>query len=654
MEQFIIYPDARWNLREVHVRGKATGHCLEATAFTLQGEKLVAQLPRSLPHRELVTNERERVSAPSPLSGIRAVAKLAGENNLHFLCILSFETAHILEDLPIPEQPFFEFFIAECDLAPLSERPELANLKKQVQQRAECPTVKLVGNTSDRFVENFEKSRANLLCGDVFEIVLSRRFQFEADPKNLFAFLAQEIEDQKAPYRFALHFCDTSVVGASPELLVRVEQGRVTNRPISGSMRRTSPGEQELSTEEKDQWEVLLHSEKEKSELDMLIDLARHDLNRVCNNVNVSAYREALLLETVVHTQATVEGDLKPGLNAFDALFSCLNAGTLVGAPKKKAMELIAQLEPEPRGFYGGNLVHVDPSGQLRSTILIRTCVLQGSVATVQAGATVLLDSTAEYEYWECGAKARKLLSTFGREDLCYLNAAPPPIVNFGKVAEPLKFAQSAFANNKGKFPVRRLLLVDNEDSFTFNLAALFESFGCELTVVRNHVPPEHLLNLKGQLNGMASFDGLVLSPGPASPREAGYLLDYVKQAAGNLPVFGVCLGFQAMVEALGGTLGKMTTPLHGKCRDVFLVKEHKLTASLPRIFPAARYHSLFAAQMCAPLELLAEDENQVPLALTGPAHWPAFFGVQFHPESFLTGAPGSQLCENWLAALSD
>jgi anthranilate synthase/aminodeoxychorismate synthase-like glutamine amidotransferase len=256
----------------------------------------------------------------------------------------------------------------------------------------------------------------------------------------------------------------------------------------------------------------------------------------------------------------------------------------------------------------------------------------------------------------------RGLLGMLGLQDKCFSQEEPPSIVQTRRVPEDEKrrFFGESFAGRAQGASYRRvgvppkLLLVDNEDSFTFNLEALFSSLGCSLHVIRNRMP----------MPDLSGYDGIVLSPGPSAPRDAGFLLEYVRRAAGKIPVFGVCLGFQAMVEALGGELGRLSVPLHGKVREVRVKEEelvgaarpqkarHPFLAGLPPCFPVTRYHSLYAARMPAELILLADDDAGIPMALAGPAHWPAFFGVQFHPESFLTGDSGVTLVSNWLTAL--
>ena len=631
---YLAYAGEVFRVGTVHVRGVARADGWEVEGLTDKGRLLAERLPSTVPPIEPVGYEDRRLRRSSPLQVLRVLAEEAGREGLHLLGLLSYEAAHIHEDLPLPSEPFLEFLVVDGGMTQVPW-PSVG----EPAARVSPPATTLLEDTSDRFAASFEASRGHLRAGDIYEIVLSRRWTFATDVARMREFLARTMDQRRAPYRFVLDFPLTCLVGASPELLVRVDGREVTTRPISGSMRREGGGAN-LTDAERATFEELLRSEKEKSELDMLVDLARHDLHRVCDGVRVERYRDAFVLETVVHTEATVRGTLKKGCDGLDALLSCLNAGTLVGAPKKKAMEILARLEGGPRRAYGGTLVHVLPGGDVRATILIRTAFLDEGRLVLQAGATVLLDSDADYEFWECGAKARSLLEEIGHGGLCFGAGEPPSIVSGRDVAAPRDAFLDPFP--AGEAEDLRLLLVDNEDSFTFNLAALFRGLGCRLDVVRNSTRVEDL----------DAYDGIVLSPGPSSPAEAGFLLDYVRRCGGNRPVFGVCLGMQAMALGLGGELARMEWPLHGKRRPVLLAGRSRYFEGIPDGFMAARYHSLHVTRVPDPLVVTARDENGVVLAVEGPAVWPPFVGVQFHPESFLTGEPGIRLARNWLEAL--
>ncbi len=656
---FIIYNDEAFRLGTIHARGTISCLTMESEAYTQVGSLLVSGIELGTFQRTPVKEESERLRRTSPLSIVRILTERANDAGLHLFCALSFEAAHIFDDLDLPADHFAEFIIAEASKSSTTEF--VTDLKAQGSDRSKSVTnFALTSDTSPGFEQMFATARQHFKVGDIFEVVLSRRFEFLAEDDTPFDYLSKSISSFQAPYRFALPFLQTQLVGASPELLVHVSGRTVTNRPISGSMRRTA-ATKTLSPEEEATLAGLYASEKEKSELDMLVDLARHDLHRVCDDVEVSAYRESLVLETIVHTQSTVRGRLKPGFDALDAVFSCLNAGTLVGAPKKKAMEIIANLEGSPRRFYGGNLIHVIPGKQaeVRSTILIRTFQISGRRVTLQAGATLLYESRQDFEYWECGSKAKALLDVVGHASIAHGPGVPPPIDESSN-AEPGQFQYLSSFSDIAAVPDRaaapsaaklRLLLIDNHDSFTFNLAALFQHLGCEVSVVRNdrELPPSD------------SFDAILLSPGPSAPRDAGNLIAITKAFWNHKPIFGVCLGFQAMIEARGGELGILKAPLHGKVRSVQQHNKSIFLKDLPEKFSVARYHSLYGKTMPPDLRIIATDAAGVPMAFDslvsyrepatadGASILPPHCAVQFHPESFMTGTNGVIIARNWI-----
>ncbi len=266
----------------------------------------------------------------------------------------------------------------------------------------------------EAYMAAVEDAREQMRQGEFFEVVLSHSFTgiYYRSPLELYQRFR---EINPSPYQFYVNYGDEALVGASPEMFVRVENGVVQARPISGTVPR---GMDSLS--DYHNMMRLLNSEKEKSELDMLIDLARNDISRVCEpGVSVSDYRYVEKYSRVMHTVAHVEGQLSPGLTAFDAFIASLNAGTLTGAPKAAAMTYIDRHEQTRRGYYGGNVGYFTFSGQLDTGIIIRTAHLvrrqheedeEAYDVQVRAGATLLYDSEPNAEYTETEAKARALL----------------------------------------------------------------------------------------------------------------------------------------------------------------------------------------------------------------------------------------------------
>jgi len=265
----------------------------------------------------------------------------------------------------------------------------------------------------DAFMLAVDDAREQMRLGEFFEVVLSHSYKgrYDRSPLELYRRFR---EINPSPYQFYVDYGDEALVGASPEMFVRVENGLVQQRPISGTMPRGTD-----SLTDYHNMMRLLNSEKEKSELDMLIDLARNDVSRVCEpGVTVSDYRYVEKYSRVMHTVAQVEGRLAPGWTAFDAFIASLNAGTLTGAPKAAAMTYIALHENSRRGYYGGNVGYLTFSGQLDTGIIIRTAHLtrrtqdeeESYDVSVRAGATLLYDSEPAAEYAETEAKARALL----------------------------------------------------------------------------------------------------------------------------------------------------------------------------------------------------------------------------------------------------
>jgi len=242
--------------------------------------------------------------------------------------------------------------------------------------------------------------------GDIFQVVLSQRFAVPtaADPLDVYRCLRIA---NPSPYMYFLKFDDTCVVGASPEMLLRCEDGLIETCPIAGTRRRGStPAEDDaLETE-------LLADEKELAEHMMLVDLGRNDIGRVAQfgSVQVTEHLKILRYSHVMHIASTVQGRLRPELTAFDALMSVLPAGTLSGAPKIRAMEIIDQLEPTKRGIYGGAIGYIAFTGNMDCCITIRTIIFVDGCAYFQAGAGIVADSDPAAEFAESENKAKALL----------------------------------------------------------------------------------------------------------------------------------------------------------------------------------------------------------------------------------------------------
>ncbi|BDG60638.1 anthranilate synthase component I [Caldinitratiruptor microaerophilus] len=260
----------------------------------------------------------------------------------------------------------------------------------------------------ERFLAAVRRIQEYIAAGDAFQVVLSQRLTAptRANPLDIYRMLRTV---NPSPYLFYFRTGDLHLVGSSPERLVKVQDGVVEVRPIAGTEPRGRDEAEDRANEER-----LLASEKERAEHIMLVDLGRNDVGRVAEfgTVRVPELMRVERYSHVMHLVSSVTGRLAPGRDALDALAACFPAGTLTGAPKVRAMEIIDELEPVRRGPYGGAVGYVDLRGNLDTCITIRTLILQDAVAHIQAGAGVVADSDPQREYEETLHKARHLIRT--------------------------------------------------------------------------------------------------------------------------------------------------------------------------------------------------------------------------------------------------
>lgn len=258
----------------------------------------------------------------------------------------------------------------------------------------------------DTFIKMVERAKQYIIAGDAFQIVLSRCFKkaYNVSPIEIYRALRQV---SPSPYMFYLPIGDRVIVGASPEKMVGVQQGKVSVNPIAGTRRRSK----EMDTHQIEN--ELLNDPKEKAEHMMLVDLARNDLGAVSipGTVKVEELMQPKHYSHVSHLVSVVTGQLAPGLDALDALAKAFPAGTLSGAPKIRAMEIIDELEASRRGMYGGAICRLDFQGNLDSCIAIRMAVLKDGVATIRTGAGIVFDSNPQAEADETRHKAQSVLA---------------------------------------------------------------------------------------------------------------------------------------------------------------------------------------------------------------------------------------------------
>ena len=258
----------------------------------------------------------------------------------------------------------------------------------------------------EAFCAAVEKAREYILAGDIFQVVLSQRLEMVPGVHPFQIYRALRTVNP-SPYLFYLQLADSAIVGSSPELLVKVDGRKLEYRPIAGTRPRGATPEEDLALADD-----LLSDEKELAEHVMLVDLGRNDIGRVSEygSVRVPEFKIIEYYSHVMHIVSSVFGTLRDDRDAFDTLKACFPAGTVSGAPKVRAMEIIAELEPTKRGVYSGSVMYLDFSGALTSAIAIRTMMVRGEKAYLQVGAGIVADSVPEREWDETMNKAGALL----------------------------------------------------------------------------------------------------------------------------------------------------------------------------------------------------------------------------------------------------
>jgi anthranilate synthase len=470
------------------------------------------------------------------------------------------------------------------------------------------------------YAANVERAKELFKRGDLFELVLSQTFTEPCPrkPSEIFRHLQKH---NPAPYALFINLGQAEyLVGASPEMYVRVEGRRVETCPISGTIPRGSD-----AVEDAEQIRQLLMSVKDESELTMCTDVDRNDKSRICEagSVQVIGRRQIELYSRLIHTVDHVEGTLREGFDSLDAFLSHTWAVTVTGAPKPSAIQHVEAFEKSSRAWYAGAVGVIAFDGNLNTGLTLRTVRLVEGKAEVRAGATLLFDSDCDAEERETRLKASAFLDA----------------VRFGGM--PPKASAAEYRGGQGL----RILLVDHHDSFVHTLANYLRQTGAEVITLRTGFPESDWNRLRPDL--------VVLSPGPGSPSEFR-LSDTISAALERgLPVFGVCLGLQGIVEHFGGRLGILDYPMHGK-PSALSAQDSPLFAGIASPFRAGRYHSLFAKIPDLPqcLRATAFSEDGVVMAVEHVNLKVA--AVQFHPESILSlgGQTGLRILDNairWL-----
>src|ERR1700744_1515910 len=460
-----------------------------------------------------------------------------------------------------------------------------------------------------------ETARAAFARGDLFEAVPGQLFGEPCDrsPAEVFKRLCRI---NPSPYGALMNLGEGEfLVSASPEMFVRSDGKRIETCPISGTIAR---GADPIGDAE--QIRQLLNSQKDEFELNMCTDVDRNDKARICvpGSIKVLARRQIETYSKLFHTVDHVEGILRPGFDSLDAFLTHAWAVTVTGAPKLWAMQFVEDNERSSRRWYAGAIGAVNFDGSINTGLTIRTIRMKDGLAEVRVGATCLFDSDPAAEDRESQVKAAALFQA--------LRGDPP---------KPLSaFAPDATGSGK------RVLLIDHDDSFVHMLADYFRQVGATVTGVRY----VHALSMMKQ----RPWDLLVLSPGPGRPEDFKIASTIDAALEKKLPIFGVCLGVQAIGEYFGGQLGQLAQPAHGRPSRV-QVRGGRLMQNLPNEIVIGPYHSLYVERESMPevLDVPASTEDGVAMAFehkTLPVG-----GVQFHPESLMSlgGEVGLRIVEN-------
>jgi anthranilate synthase component 1 len=307
------------------------------------------------------------------------------------------------------ESPRKAYDRAVRDIAAL-EKKLSSGLSPRIWQKRAARSrgkLKVISRTArKKFEESVERAKEYIRAGDIFQVVMSQRLDFtpQVAPFDIYRSLRAV---NPSPYMYFLQMGDTHVLGSSPEMLVRVTGRKLEYRPIAGTHPRGRDEAEDQRLQEK-----MLSDEKERAEHVMLVDLGRNDLGRVSEYGSVKV-KDLMYVERyshVMHIVSALEGKLRPELHALDAFAACFPAGTLSGAPKVRAMQIIEELEPTRRAIYGGSVLYADFAGNLDSCIAIRTMLMQGKKASLQAGAGIVADSDPASEYQESLNKAQAVL----------------------------------------------------------------------------------------------------------------------------------------------------------------------------------------------------------------------------------------------------
>ena len=469
-----------------------------------------------------------------------------------------------------------------------------------------------------------ETAKEKFKRGDLFEVVPGQTFYERCT--TLPSAIARKLKTiNPSPYSFFINLGHNEfLIGASPEMFVRVSGRRIETCPISGTIKRGRD-----AIEDSEQILKLLNSKKDESELTMCSDVDRNDKSRVCEpgSVRVIGRRQIEMYSRLIHTVDHIEGRLRADMDAFDGFLSHAWAVTVTGAPKLWAMRYIEEKEKSPRAWYGGAVGMVHFNGDMNTGLTLRTVRLNQGIAEIRAGATLLFDSDPVEEEHETELKASAMIAAV-REAGKSNDAGQ--IRSVARVGEGIK-----------------ILLVDHEDSFVHTLANYFRQTGAVVTTMRSPIDDSVFDQLQPDL--------VVLSPGPGTPSDFDCKATITKARKRDLPVFGVCLGLQALAEAYGGALRQLAVPMHGKPSRIKVLKPGIVFSGLDKEITIGRYHSIFADPVKLPKELTITAQTADGIVMGIEHRSEPVAAVQFHPESIMSlgGDAGMRMIENVVAHLA-
>ena len=455
-------------------------------------------------------------------------------------------------------------------------------------------------------VKNFKEK---IRQGDFIQAVPSRRMYkyTSAKPYDIFNELLKM--SPNSPYKYIFRFKDFYIIGASPELLVKIDKDIITTCPIAGTRPRGKDDEEDMLYEES-----LLNDDKEIAEHIMLVDLARNDIGKISKpaSIKIEEYKLVKYFSNVMHICSKVSGIIKDEYDCLDALKAIFPAGTLSGAPKICAIQNIFDVEKERRNIYGGGIGFISYDKNLEMCICIRTILYKKGIVYLQAGCGIVYDSDPKSEFYESIYK---------------MNNVKKAITN----AEAINLKTDISNDIK-------VLIIDNYCSFTYNIYQYVSEIVENVTVIRNDE-----INIEECL----TYTHIILGPGPKSPKDTSGYKSILDKCKGKIPILGICLGHQCLYTYFGGKISICNEIMHGKTSLIYHNSD-KLYKNISNPFSVMRYHSLICDSENVPdcIEIICKTSNDIIMGIKHKNY--EIYGLQFHPESIETNF-GKQLLKNFL-----